>query len=79
MADLFAGDAVSLQEMLGCARRELAMREKAYPGWIARGRMTKDKSDQELRVMGAIVKHFERLVADGMDTLQPRRPTLSIK
>lgn len=59
MADLFAKEPVSLQDMLGCARRELAMRKKVYPGWVLRGKMERDEADKELRFMEAIVAHFE--------------------
>jgi hypothetical protein len=80
MADLFAEDTVSLQDMLGCARRELSMREKAYPGWVARGRMTQDKADVEMRYMAAIVRHFETLVAGRIDgSIQPRKPMLGTR
>lgn len=78
-ADLFAGQPVSLQDMLGCARRELAMRERAYPGWVARKRMTQEKADQELRYMRAIVTHFEQAVPVAALAAQQRRKTLSIR
>lgn len=59
MADLLGAEPVSLQDMLGCARRELAMRKRVYPGWVARGKMEADKAELETRFMEAIVQHFE--------------------
>lgn len=60
MADLFAGQPPSLQDMLGCARRELGMRRKVYPRWVAKGTMTRGAAEREIAVMEAIVDHFER-------------------
>jgi hypothetical protein len=62
VTDLF-GDAVGLQDMLACARRELAMRERVYPRWVATNKMTKAAAERELRVMRAIVAHFETAVS----------------
>lgn len=59
MADLFAGDKPSLQDLVGCARRELAMRESVYPRWVGARKMTQDKADLELKLMGGIVAHLE--------------------
>jgi hypothetical protein len=59
VSDLFAGEPVTLQDMLGCARRELHMRESVYPRWVASGKLKQEKADQELRLMRAIVAHFE--------------------
>lgn len=63
MADLFANEPVSLQDMLGCARREASMRRKVYPGWVMRGRMTEDEAKKETGFMEAIVQHFEAELA----------------
>jgi hypothetical protein len=62
MADLFAGDEPTLQDMLGCARREVAMRESVYPRWVASGKLKQDKADLELRLMRGIVAHLEEAV-----------------
>ena len=36
---------VDLNEMLGCCRRELAMRQRVYPNWVAKGSMSEKKAD----------------------------------
>lgn len=64
MSDLFGADPVTVQDMLGCARRELAMRRKVYPRWQATGKMKADDAERETRVMGAIVDHFEKLARE---------------
>lgn len=59
MPDLFGAQPITRQQMLGCARRELAMRERVYPRWVQTGRMTQDESEREIATMAAIVRHFE--------------------
>lgn len=65
MVDLFAGSPVTVSDMLGCARRELGMRNKVYPRRVANRKMKQDDADREIRSMAAIVAHFEKLVEDG--------------
>ena len=61
MIDLF-GDAIGPQDMLACARRELAMRERVYPRWVALRKMKQADADRETAVMRAIVAHLEEAV-----------------
>jgi hypothetical protein len=57
---MFAGAPVTLQDMLGGARRELGFRRRVYPRRVAMQKMTQDEADREVRVMEAIVEHFEK-------------------
>ena len=41
----------SREALLGCIDRELRMRERLYPKWVARGRMSQSKADEELRLL----------------------------
>lgn len=59
MTDLLGGMPITRQDMLGCARRELAMRQRAYPRFVQQGRMTADEATRETAIMGAIVQVFE--------------------
>lgn len=36
------------------AEREIALRERVYPRWVAEGKMKQDKADHEIAVMKAI-------------------------
>jgi hypothetical protein len=65
VADLFGDQPVSLQDMLGCARREVEMRERVYPRWVALSKMTQERSIQELRFMRAIVRYLEAQIRSG--------------
>ena len=57
MVDLFAFTPAELAE---CARRELAMRRRVYPRWVATKQMTQDKADREIAMMRAIAERMER-------------------
>lgn len=44
----------TLSEMIESARRELVMRTKVYPRWIANGKMTNDQAVHEIHCMASI-------------------------
>lgn len=46
---------VSLPEQIVAARREVGLRERVYPRWIAAGKMTQEKADAEIAAMKAIL------------------------
>jgi hypothetical protein len=49
---------VSMDDMIGCARRELMLRKRVYAKWVADGRMTEKKADDEIAFMNAILEHL---------------------
>lgn len=55
------GMGASLDGMIACARRELAMRERTYPHAVKTGRMKQIESDLELQRMGAIFNLLLRI------------------
>lgn len=65
MAGLLDAEPIGLQDMLGSARRELAMRRKVYPSWVERRKMKAEEAEREIRVMEAIVAHFEEAIHAG--------------
>lgn len=42
---------INLNDLLGCLRRELALRQRVYPKWVGKGSMTQAKADRELELM----------------------------
>lgn len=52
---------ISLNQQIECARREVAMRERVYPGLVRRGQMTRGQSEYELAAMKAILKSLQSL------------------
>lgn len=50
----------TLDQMIACAVRELAMRRRAYPRWVGQQRLTQEKADHEIACMEAIARHLQR-------------------
>jgi hypothetical protein len=61
-----------LTEQLACARRELALRMKVYPRWVAHEQMTERAAKREILAMTAIVHTLEALVEAEASHQQPR-------
>jgi hypothetical protein len=45
----------SLDEQIACVRREIDLRERLYPRWVAMQKMTQTSSDRELAAMRAVL------------------------
>lgn len=50
---------ISLELMIKCAERELAIRKSVYPGFVRAKRMTVFKAEDEIAAMKAIVEHLK--------------------
>lgn len=50
-----------ITEQIRCAKRELAMRERVYPSWVRKERMTMKDAQHEIACMRAIVTTLERV------------------
>ena len=46
---------IDLNDLLGCARRELALRQRCYPKWVAKGTMSEKKAEKEIAQMRSVV------------------------
>jgi hypothetical protein len=51
----------TLPEQLAAARRELALRQRVYPGWVAQRKLSGPKATHETECMAAIVATLEKL------------------
>ena len=49
-------DSVSIADQIACVKREIAMRESAYPKWVANGKMKQEKADAEIATMKAVLE-----------------------
>jgi hypothetical protein len=47
--------------MIGCARRELALRKRVYPKLIFQQKMSGDEADSEIELMSRICSTLEQL------------------
>ena len=50
-----------LPELIRCAERELAVRESAYPRWVAEKRVSQETADIEISAMRSIVSTLKWL------------------
>ena len=62
----------SLTDQLTCAKRELKLREKCYPTFVARRTMTAAQAKYELATMTAIIDTLQAL----LDAIPPDQPSL---
>ena len=46
------------QEKAECAAREVKMRRRAYPRWVASGQMPKAQADREIAMMEEIASDY---------------------
>ena len=53
---------VPISEQIACVKRELALRQRNYPKWVAAGRMKQIESDRELERMKAVLASLEGLL-----------------
>jgi hypothetical protein len=49
---------ISWDDMIGCAKRELLMRKRLYPRWVAEERISQQKADHEIACMAKILEHL---------------------
>jgi hypothetical protein len=52
---------ITFDDMIACVRRELALRKRVYPKWVAEERMSEAKAEHEIAVMQAIHDHLMRV------------------
>ena len=46
---------IDLNALLGCARRELAFRQRCYPKWVEKGTLTEKKAETELELQRSLI------------------------
>lgn len=56
---------IPLDEQIACVEREIKMRERAYPRWVAEKRMTQKKADYELAAMRAVRETISGIFQSG--------------
>lgn len=55
---------MTLEAQIKCVRREISMRERVYPSFIARGKIRPTEAENEIATMRAVLKTLEGLLAD---------------
>lgn len=49
----------TIDEQIKCVQREIAMRERVYPAWVASGKMRQIKADHELDCMRSVLETLD--------------------
>ncbi len=52
---------IPLPDQIDCVKREIGMRERVYPTWVQRRRMSQEQADRELSRMRAVLRTLEAL------------------
>lgn len=53
---------MNYRQQLDAAKRELALRRSAYPGWIRAGKLAPQKAAHEIAAMEAICETLQRVI-----------------
>lgn len=56
-----AGGRYSIEEQIACVKREIGLRERLYPRWVAMRKMSQTKADEEINAMRAALATLERI------------------
>jgi hypothetical protein len=59
----------TLSDLVDCARREVALRQRVYERWVTEHRMTSGKADWEIACMSAILARLEHELHSCQPTL----------
>lgn len=53
--------APTIEQQIACVEREVKMRQRVYPRWVAAGNMSQGKADAELAAMQAVLVTLQSL------------------
>ncbi len=62
---------VGLDRQIACVRREVGMRKRVYPRWVATGKMTQEEADRQIEAMEAVQATLEKLRDDEKARVTP--------
>lgn len=60
---LVSAPPVSLTDQIKDVEREIALREKLYPGWVSQKRLTAARADHQLACMRAVLRTLREVRA----------------
>lgn len=63
MKDMFATAPIPIAAQIACVEREIAMRLRVYPRWVAVGKMTQAKADSEIAAMTVVRESLNTVAA----------------
>jgi len=57
---------MTLNEQITCIKRELRLRNSAYPKWVMQGKMQQSVADKEIEAMSAVLETLDSLDDKGL-------------
>lgn len=51
------------QSKLKCIEREIVMRRRVYPRWVALGKMTQEQAEKEIQTMESIANDYRSKIS----------------
>jgi hypothetical protein len=63
---------VTLGEQIAAVQREIGMRERVYPGLVAKGKMKLDESERQIAAMKAVLETL-RMIETNVQTVMRGR------
>ena len=56
---------VTIEDQIKAVEREISMRRRVYPNWVASKRMSKEKADKEIAAMEAVLETLKEVQKQG--------------
>lgn len=56
---------ITIEDQIKAVEREIGMRRRVYPNWVASKRMSQEKADKEIKNMEAVLETLKEVQKQG--------------
>ena len=56
---------ITIEDQIKAVEREIGMRRRVYPNWVASKRMSQEKADKEIAAMEAVLETLKKVQKQG--------------
>jgi len=56
---------ITIEDQIKAVEREIGMRRRVYPNWVASKRMSQEKADKEIAAMEAVLETLKQVQKQG--------------
>lgn len=56
---------ITIEDQIKAVEREISMRRRVYPNWVASKRMSQEKADKEIKNMEAVLETLKEVQKQG--------------
>lgn len=56
---------ITIEDQIKTVEREIGMRRRVYPNWVASKRMSQEKADKEIKNMEAVLETLKEVQKQG--------------